>query len=262
MPDFHVQCFICAAWVQTPPFSRDTEYRKINDRKLFGRKSNMGRVCSMAHVSNTCNVPMALDMHTTQTAEYIQVKVASQSTHTSRSDLQWARLISKTSTTKLETQTSGQILRFTQRSLATDAVQNSREASSTLLCHIVQRPFSAACIDSSIFGPNLCRTQPEHFRHQIDACPFRPTLLTMSCPKCVLPHLPNLNLGSSPLLLLPHFIHRYLFAAAHQAVRCFLASPFLSATRSHQTVKARCKLRELYGLLLLPAGPCFLSLAP
>ena len=36
----------------------------------------------MAHISNTCNVPVALDMHTTQTAEYIQVKVASQSTHT------------------------------------------------------------------------------------------------------------------------------------------------------------------------------------
>ena len=43
---------------------------------------HMRRFCSMAHISNTCNVPVALDMHTTQTAEYIQVKVASQSTHT------------------------------------------------------------------------------------------------------------------------------------------------------------------------------------
>ena len=43
---------------------------------------HMRRTSSIAHISNTCNVPVALDMHTTQTAEYIQVKVASQSTYT------------------------------------------------------------------------------------------------------------------------------------------------------------------------------------
>ena len=39
MPDFHVQRFICAAWVWTPPFSRDTVYRKIKGRKHFTKSA-------------------------------------------------------------------------------------------------------------------------------------------------------------------------------------------------------------------------------
>ena len=56
--DFHVQRFICADWVYTPPFSRDTVYRKTNDRKQFGRVSNPTHAayCSMAHIHNTCNI--------------------------------------------------------------------------------------------------------------------------------------------------------------------------------------------------------------
>ena len=38
-PDFHVQRFICAAWVYSLPFSRDTVYRKINGRKPFTKSA-------------------------------------------------------------------------------------------------------------------------------------------------------------------------------------------------------------------------------
>ena len=38
--DSHVECFVRAAWVHTPPHTRDAMYRLINDRKLFGRTSN------------------------------------------------------------------------------------------------------------------------------------------------------------------------------------------------------------------------------
>ena len=48
------------------------------------------------------------------------------------------------------------------------------------------------------FGSSLCRTSPEHFRHQIKSSKFRSTLLTMPCaPKCGLLHLPSLCSESS-----------------------------------------------------------------
>ena len=86
------------------------------------------------------------------------------------------------------------------------------------------------------FGHSLCRAYPEHFRHRVITSPCRSPLLSMSClPKRQLHHLPSLSLESSRnhfgpahfpcifmfLLLLPHSIHRYFFAAAHHSVRCF-----------------------------------------
>ena len=84
---------------------------------------HMRRICSMAHISNTCNVPEALDMHIVTDSWVDSGECGlTEHTHISRSDRQSARLISKTSTTKQEMQTPGKILRSTRRSLATDAV--------------------------------------------------------------------------------------------------------------------------------------------
>ena len=82
---------------------------------------------------------------------------------------------------------------------------------------------------------SLPRITRKNFLLQINASSLRSTLLTMSCPpKCDLLHLPRWCLecsrnhfGSSHvsvvfmfLLLLPHLIQRYLFAASHHNVRC------------------------------------------
>ena len=74
------------------------------------------RIYWMTYISNTCNVPVTLDMHVTREGGLTE------QTHIGRSHRQSARLISKTSTTKQEMQTSGKILRFTRRSLTTDVV--------------------------------------------------------------------------------------------------------------------------------------------
>ena len=62
MPDFHVQRFICAR----PRLSQEilciAELMTANCSAECPTQ-HMRRICSMAHISNTCNVPVALDMH-------------------------------------------------------------------------------------------------------------------------------------------------------------------------------------------------------
>ena len=83
----------------------------------------MRRTSSMAHLSNTCTAPVALDTHiVTDSWVHSSEGGLTEHTHKGRSDRQSARMISKTSTTNQEMQKSGKILRSTRRSLATDAV--------------------------------------------------------------------------------------------------------------------------------------------
>ena len=61
MPDFHVQRFICAR----PRLSQEIlciAELMTADCSAECPAQHMWRICSMAHISNTCNVPVALDM--------------------------------------------------------------------------------------------------------------------------------------------------------------------------------------------------------